>query len=127
MTKETIVKLNLQGTLRKTTTVLQLVDRSKVSPEGIVEDVMVAIDSWEYPTDFLVLQSKTKFNGYPLILKRTWLATIDPYINCRAGNMTIKNGNLSKKLVLYPPAQTCIEHDLPIWLEDEEEDGLCIT
>ena len=55
MTKENMLKLNLQGILRKTTTVLQLADRSTVAPEGIVEDVMVSIDSWEYPTDFLVL------------------------------------------------------------------------
>jgi len=96
MTKETMLKLNLQGTLRKTTIVLQLADRSTVTPEGIVEDVMVTIDSWEYPTDFLVLQPKTKFNGYPLILGRPWLATADAYISCRAGNMTIKNGPLSK-------------------------------
>lgn len=36
--------------------------------------------------------------------------------------MTIINGHLSKQLVLYPPSQLSIEHDLPIWLEDEEED-----
>ena len=58
MTKETMLKLNLQGVLRKTTTVLQLADRSIVAPEGVVEDVMVSIDSWEYPTDFLALQPK---------------------------------------------------------------------
>ena len=45
MTKETMLKLNLQGSLRKTTTVMQLADRSIVTPEGIVEDVMVSIDS----------------------------------------------------------------------------------
>ena len=83
---------------------------------------MVTIDSWEYPTDFLVLQAKTKFNGYPLILERPWLATADAYISCWAGNMTIKSGSLSKQLVLYPPAQPSIDHDLPIWLEDEEDD-----
>ena len=55
MNKETMLKLNLQDSLRKTTIVLQLADRSTVTPEGIVEDVMVSIDSWEYPTDFLVL------------------------------------------------------------------------
>ena len=32
MTKGTMLKLNLQGSLRKTTTVLQLVDRSTVTP-----------------------------------------------------------------------------------------------
>ena len=36
--------------------------------------------------------------------------------------MTIKNGPLSKQLVLYPPTQLSIDHDLSIWLEDEEEE-----
>eukprot|EP00253_Pinus_taeda_P006669 PITA_06669 len=52
MTKDTMLKLNLQGSLRKTTTILQLVDHSTVTPKGIVEDVMVSIDSWEYPAYF---------------------------------------------------------------------------
>ena len=82
MTKENMSKLNVQGTLRKTTTVLQLADRSIVTSEGIVEDVMVTIDSWEYPIDFLVLQPKTKFNGYPIILGRPWLASANAYISC---------------------------------------------
>lgn len=55
MTRDTMLKLNLQGSLRKTTTVLQLADRSTVTPEGIVQDVLVFVDSWEYPMDFLVL------------------------------------------------------------------------
>ena len=122
MTKETMLKLNLQGSLRKTTIVFQLADRSTIGPECIVEDVMVSIDSWEYPVDFLVLQPKIKFNGCPLILERPWLAIANAYINCKAGNMTIKNGHLSKQLVLYPPARPSLEHELPLWLEEEEED-----
>lgn len=55
MTKETILKLNVQGSLRKTTTVLQLPDRSTVAPKGVVENVMASIDSWEYLANFLVL------------------------------------------------------------------------
>ena len=65
---------------------------------------MVNIESWEYPIDFLVLQPRTKFNGYHLILGRPWLATKDDYISCQAGNMNVKNGSLSKQLVLYPLA-----------------------
>lgn len=53
--KETILNINLQGTLRKTKKVLQLVDLSRVTSEGIVEDVMVSIYCWDYPIDFLVL------------------------------------------------------------------------
>ena len=56
MNRETMLKINLQGNLRKTTTVLQLADLSTLTPEGIFEDVMVSIDSWEYPIYFLVLQ-----------------------------------------------------------------------
>lgn len=29
---------------------------------------------------------------------------------------------MSNQLVLYPPAQPYLEHDLPLWLEEEEED-----
>eukprot|EP00253_Pinus_taeda_P005557 PITA_05557 len=117
-----MLKLNLQSSLRKTSTVLQLADHSTVTPEGIVEDVLVFVDSWEYPADFLVLQPKAKLTGYPLILGRPWVATADAYINCRARSMTIKNGPMSKRLVLYPLAQPLLEHDLPLWLEEGDED-----
>jgi len=63
-----MLKLNLQGSLIKTTPVLQLADRSTMAPEGVVEDVLVSIDSWEYLANFLVLQPKAELNGYPLIL-----------------------------------------------------------
>ena len=36
--------------------------------------------------------------------------------------MTIKNGHMSKQLVLYPPAKPLLEHDLPLGLEEEDED-----
>jgi len=29
---------------------------------------------------------------------------------------------MSKELVLYPPIQPLLEHDLPLWLEEGEED-----
>jgi hypothetical protein len=69
MTKETMEKLQLSG-LRPTPTVLQLAYRSIVKPEGMLEDIIVSVDSWEYPTDFMVLKPKAKLGGYPLILGR---------------------------------------------------------
>lgn len=53
--KDTMLKLNLQGSLRKTATVLHIADRSTVAPKGVIADVMLSIDSWEYPTNLLVL------------------------------------------------------------------------
>jgi len=95
-----------------------------MTPKGIVEDVMVSIDSWEYLTDFLVFQPKAKLTRYPLILGRPWLATTNAYVSYQAGNMTINNGHMPKQLVLYPPAQPLLEHDLPLGLEEEDEDGV---
>ena len=45
MTKETILKLNLHGALRKANTLLQLTDRYTVASKGVLEDFMVSIDS----------------------------------------------------------------------------------
>lgn len=127
MTKDTILKLNLQGSLRKTTTVLQLANHSAVTSKGIIEDVMVSMDSWEYPVEFLVLWPKAKLTGHPLILGRPWLSIVDAYVSCRARNMTIKNGPLSMQLVLYPPSHPFLEHGLPLWLEEEEEDKIYLA
>jgi hypothetical protein len=66
MTRDTMIRLNLQGFLRNTPTVLQLEDRSTVKPKGMLEDIIISIDSYEYPTDFLVLQPKSQSNEYPL-------------------------------------------------------------
>jgi hypothetical protein len=81
MTLETMQNLKIAN-LRPTPMVLELADRSKIKPEGIVEDVTVSLDSWQYPTDFMILQPKSNLGGHPLILGRPWLATIDAYISC---------------------------------------------
>ena len=58
LTITTCQKLGITS-LDPTTTVLELVDRSVVKPEGTLHDVMVSVDSWEYPTDFLIINPKT--------------------------------------------------------------------
>lgn len=80
-----MLKLKIQGALRKTTTLLQLVDISTLATEGVIEDVMVSIDSWEYPNDFLVLQPKIKFNGHNVVLGIPWLATTIPTLVAALG------------------------------------------
>ena len=69
--------------LRGIPIVLQLVDRSTIKLEGIIEYVVIFLDLWEYSTDFMVLQPKTSLSGYPLILGWAWMATVNTYINCR--------------------------------------------
>ena len=58
MTIETVKKLGLTN-LRPTPTILELADRSTIKPEGILDALLISVDSWEYPADFLVLQLKS--------------------------------------------------------------------
>eukprot|EP00253_Pinus_taeda_P011392 PITA_11392 len=120
MTLETMRTLQLIN-LQHTTIVLELADRSKVIPERILEDIIVSLDSWEYPVDFLVLQAKSNLGGHPIILGRPWLATVDAFIGCRSGNMIISRGTERKQLTLYPSAQSpAVTHNL--WLDDKFND-----
>jgi len=81
---------------RKFPTILQLSNKTTIRPEGILEDVIVLVDSWEYPVDFKILQPKTSLGGHPLILCGPWLVTVNTYISCRLGNMTISHGTSTK-------------------------------
>lgn len=70
---------------------LQLDDWSTIKTHGIVEDILVVVNQWEYPIDFMVVKVNTNMADYPNILDHLWLAIIDAYIKCRIGNMTISN------------------------------------
>jgi hypothetical protein len=68
----------------------------------MLEDIVVSVDSLEYPTDFMVFQPKSNLGGYPLIFGRPWLATVDAYISCRSKDMTISHESSTKILPSIP-------------------------
>ena len=107
--------------IRPTTTILELADRSKITPKGILEDIIVSLDSWEYPIDFIVLQPKSNLGGHPLILGRPWLETADGFIGCRSGSMLISHGTERKKITLYPSAQRPSALDQLSWINETKE------
>lgn len=78
--------------IRPTSTLLQLADMSTIKPYGVVEDILVVVNKWEYPIDFIVIKVKTNMVSYPIILGHTWLAITDAYIECRTSNRIILNG-----------------------------------
>ena len=67
MTKQTMDQIWLSH-LRPTPIVLELTYRSKIKSEGVLDVVIISLDSWEYPVDFIVLQPKDPIGGHPLIL-----------------------------------------------------------
>ena len=66
-------KLRL-GEMKQTTISLQLADRSIKYPHGIIEDILVKVDKFIFPADFLVLDMEED-QEVPLILGRPFLAT----------------------------------------------------
>jgi len=59
---------------RKTTMSIQLADRSNVYPKGIIEDVLVRVDKFIFPVDFVVMEMEED-EEVPIILGRPFLAT----------------------------------------------------
>jgi hypothetical protein len=66
---ETMQLLQLRIEIRPTPTILELADRSTIKPEGVIDDLVISVDSWEYPADFVFLQPKYSLGGHPLILR----------------------------------------------------------
>ena len=72
------------GELKPTNITLSLADRSVKIPKGIVEDVLVKVDKFYYPVDFVVLDTESIENGpnhVPIILGISFLATANAIIN----------------------------------------------
>jgi len=65
----TMKMLQLDGLL-STPTMLELDDRSRIKPYGVLNNVIVTLASWEYPVDFLVIQPKNNMEGHLLIRGR---------------------------------------------------------
>lgn len=121
MSKQTMDQLKLSNR-QYTPTSLQLVDRSVIKPDGILENVSISLYSWEYPIDFMILTPKNNLGGHPLILGRPWLAIVDAFISYRYGDMFISNGTSTNKFTLYPPAKTTIEVESEVWIDYDNKD-----
>ena len=92
------------GELKPTSTVLQLADRSIKKPRGIVEDVIIKVDKFYYPVDFIVLDTEPvpyPDKQIPVILGCPFLATANACINCRTGVMKISFGNMKIRLNIF--------------------------
>ena len=92
------------GELKPTNITLSLTDRSVKIPKGIVEDVLVKVDKFYYPVDFVVLDTEPIANGpnhVPIILGRPFLATANAIINCRNGVMQLTFGNMTLELNIF--------------------------
>lgn len=92
------------GEIKPTSVSLQLANRSTIQPRGVVEDVLVQIDKFCYPIDFLVLDLKEDVNvnpKIPIIIGRPFHATANALINCRNGLIKLSFGNMTVDINIF--------------------------
>ncbi|XP_073285458.1 uncharacterized protein [Primulina huaijiensis] len=77
------------GEVKPTTLSLQLADRSIKYPRGVVEDVLVKVDKFIFPVDFVVLDMEED-REIPLILGRPFLATVKALIDVHKGELVLR-------------------------------------
>ena len=77
------------GEARPTTVALQLANRSVKHPQGVKEDVLVKVDKFIFPTDFIVLDMEED-KEIPIILGRPFLATGRAMIDVQKGESKLR-------------------------------------
>ena len=115
-------KLGL-GELKPTTITLSLADRSVKIPKGIVKDVLVKVDKFYYPVDFVVLDIEPVAEGnnhVPVILGRPFLATSNAITNFRNGVIQLTFGNMTLELNIFHLSN---KHKS---MEEQEPDEVCL-
>ena len=93
-----------QGELKPTIITLSLANRLVKIPKGTIEDVLVQVDKFYYPVDFVVLDTEPVVVGdnyVPIILRRPFLATLNAIINRRNGVMRLTFGNMTLELNIF--------------------------
>ena len=86
------------GELKPTSIILQLADRFVIIPKGVVEDILVQVDKFYFPIDFIILDMHPVSNANSqifVILGRPFLATFNALINCRSGVLKLCFGNIT--------------------------------
>jgi hypothetical protein len=102
------------GELKSTSITLQLADRSVKKPRGIIEDVLIKVDKFYYPVEFIVLDTEPAVNielQVPIILGHPFLATANALINCRTGVMKLSFGNMTVELNIFDISRQPFEYE----------------
>ncbi|XP_041011490.1 uncharacterized protein LOC121255285 [Juglans microcarpa x Juglans regia] len=103
--------------MKQTTISLQLADRSIKYPRGIIKDVLVKVDKFIFPADFVVLDME-KDEEVPLILGRPFLATRKALIDIQKDELTLRANkeevmfNIYQAMRIPEEPSTCFRVDV---------------
>ncbi|KAA3487497.1 Retrovirus-related Pol polyprotein from transposon opus [Gossypium australe] len=109
------------GEVRATIVTLQLADRLIAHPEGKIEDILVCVDKYIFPIDFLILDFEAD-KAVPIILGRPFLATRITLIDVQKGELTMRVQDDQTELSF--PTDDSLEQLLAAnMLSDDDDDG----
>ncbi|KAK8559141.1 hypothetical protein V6N12_042424 [Hibiscus sabdariffa] len=85
---------------KPTTVMLQLADRSYVQLEGKIEDILVRVDKFIFPADFLILDFEADEYA-PIILGRPFLATGRVLLDFENGELVLRVDKQQVKINVF--------------------------
>ena len=92
------------GELKPTSIILRLADQFVIVQKSVVEDVLVQVDKFYFPVDFIILDMHPISNAnsqISMILGCPFLATSNALINCRSGVLKLSFGNMTLELNIF--------------------------
>ncbi|KAJ9548124.1 hypothetical protein OSB04_020667 [Centaurea solstitialis] len=113
-------KLGLND-LKSTRMTIQLADRSIKYPVGIAEDVIVRVDRFEFPTDFVILDINDEVK-VPLILGRPFLNTASAIIHVAKRELSLGIGEWEESLAIEKRWDETVEKGEEDFEELKQED-----
>ncbi|PIM98117.1 DNA-directed DNA polymerase [Handroanthus impetiginosus] len=84
------------GEAKPTSITLQIADRSLTYPKGVIEDILVKVDKFIFPADFVVFDMEVD-SEIPIILGRPFLATGRTLIDVQNGELTMRVQDQQRK------------------------------
>ena len=114
-----IFKMLGLGEARPMNATLQLADRSLNHPRGVIEDVLVKVDKFIFPANFIVLDME-KDKGIPIILGRPFLATGRVMIDLQKGELKLRVQDDDVRFSVFNVVQHPAESDACLMIEAME-------
>ncbi|XP_015955447.1 uncharacterized protein LOC107479862 [Arachis duranensis] len=75
--------------VRSTDVIIQLADKTQKQAKGVVENVLVKVGNYFFPTDFVILDMEESYL-HPIILGRPFLATARALIDIEQGKLILR-------------------------------------
>ncbi|XP_071694762.1 uncharacterized protein [Rutidosis leptorrhynchoides] len=111
------------GLMKRTDIIIQLDNQSIKTPRGMLEDVIVKVEDFYYPVDFIVMdiEPRNRDAQPSIILGCPFLATINAHINYRMGSMNISFGNQKMRINIFNSLHaSCLQDYYQVDIIDEQ-------